>query len=260
MSQTRLQFDVPPPAPRGDAPVSETAPIPHTGAPDSTLPASTFPLIHPWNVAVPVNNDDTPHDVRRLYALVTKAYDASHDSHTFDDLLGLWDASLRHFEGGEADYMAIAKRVHPDVVKYGAQALGVLMEHFWIDGCYSDLLGPVYMEIRSNWGRNSLGQYFTPWTICRAMAQMSIHDDGDLRDKLERGERVTACDPAIGSGATMLAFRGAVAEKYGRRAADRLVLYGQDIDMTCVRMAKIQIKLSNGFWMTNFQLATMGPK
>lgn len=176
------------------------------------------------------------------------------DGSVFERFLRVVDATLRRFEDGEPDYMDAIKGMDRKALDLCAQGFGILLQHFWCDGGYADVLGPVYMEIRTNWKGSALGQFFTPWSLCKCMAYMQTDDE--LLARIERGERVTVHDPACGSAATLLAMRAAVAEKFGRQAADRLALYGQDIDQTCVLMARIQCRMSNGWWMTNFQIAS----
>lgn len=211
------------------------------------------PLPTPWNVQVPVVIDDQPATARALFKLVDQAHSHVLNGDVWFRFLEIWEALLRRHEpAGEAAYMEAIKGLDRTALELCAKGFGLLVEHFWIDGCYADVLGPVYMEIRSNWGRSRLGQYFTPWSVCMAMAQMSAHD---IDERLAAGEPISVCDPCVGSGAMLLAFRAAVADKHGRRAADRLRLHGQDLDQTCVMMATIQTKMSCGSWMSAYQIA-----
>jgi type I restriction-modification system DNA methylase subunit len=127
------------------------------------------------------------------------------------------------------------------------------MQHFCIEESYQDLLGPVYMEIGSRWTQAGLGQYFTPWAVCICMARMNACDH-DWDEK----PYPSVCDPCVGSGAMLLAFRAVVAEEKGREWASKLRLHGSDIDEVCVSMAKVQLYLTDDLYMRDFMLALAG--
>ena len=59
----------------------------------------------------------------------------------------------------------------------------------------------------------------------------------------EKGE-VTVCDPAVGSGVMLLAFAKTVHDELGRWGTSKLRLYGTDIDVRCVNMSRIQIRMN----------------
>lgn len=88
---------------------------------------------------------------------------------------------------------------------------------------FHDALGDLFMEHLS-FGKN--GQFFTPQPICDMMAM--------LQDEPQDGQSV--CDCACGSGRTLLAMA-----KRNRR----LVFYGSDIDITCVKMAAVNMLLNS---------------
>jgi hypothetical protein len=142
-----------------------------------------------------------------------------------------------------------------------------------------DMLGPIYQEIGS--ANSNLGQFFTPWSLCLLMAQLNdptplihqrlkaalTHPDNIAGHALlmasqvitnpSEAERffcerlipaalpyyepIVVSDPCVGSGATLLATAATVpawANAYG------LIRYcGQDIDLLCVQMARVQCLL-----------------
>lgn len=140
-----------------------------------------------------------------------------------------------------------------------------------------DVLGQVYMQLNAS--SNHSGQYFTPWSIARMMANFETQNiDAECRAhvaeaidagpwgimKLANGTSITqpgkeaimlqaltdaygslrpitVCDPACGSGVTLLAF----ASQCPRWAIDYNVVqfFGQDIDGTCVKMARANLML-----------------
>lgn len=89
-----------------------------------------------------------------------------------------------------------------------------------------DALGDLFMEHLS-FGRN--GQYFTPQPICDMMTQMTFHET-----ELRPNQSVNDC--ACGSGRMLLA---------AAKLSKELRFYGSDIDLTCVKMATVNLALNN---------------
>ena len=161
-----------------------------------------------------------------------------------------------------------------------SQALAALVAAA-TDGEYRDLLGLIYMAW--GWPNDALGQYFTSGEICKFMARLVMGDieaeikarviaaaqhspqaqaalltglaiddpDEAVQWLLDRVipacapylEPITVLDCCCGSGAMFLGF----AANCPRWALDLglIQFYGQDIDMTCVLMAKINLMIHN---------------
>lgn len=90
---------------------------------------------------------------------------------------------------------------------------------------FSDPIGELYMQAISN-GHN--GQYFTPEPLCDMMSIMSVGENS--------APGQTVCDCACGSGRMLLA-----AAKINRS----LHLYGADLDLTCCKMALLNLLLNS---------------
>ena len=101
-----------------------------------------------------------------------------------------------------------------------------------------DFLGKLYMSL--NLGNHWKGQFFTPYNICRMMAEMNFGDG--LQAEVERKGYISVCDPCVGAGAMLIAAANAM-----RRAKvnyqTSAVFVGQDIDRIVAMMAYIQISL-----------------
>ncbi len=99
---------------------------------------------------------------------------------------------------------------------------------------YYDVLGPVYMRLGQSEPR--LGQFFTPWPVAVMMARLNI---GTVLPEIRP---ISILDPCCGSG-VMLMAACEVARSLGLDPRRDLALYGQDIDLVCVKMARAN------FWL-----------
>jgi hypothetical protein len=202
----------------------------------------------------PIDLEHPQAKVAELYKIIDRAYEANRFEHrTFADCCDLWLHALTRFRpGAEEAYLETVARMQPEAVRLAAQGFGVLLSHFVRDGGYADILGPVYMQLASKYSRSGLGQFFTPWPVCMAMAGLTIGD----AHRGEDGGPLKVCDPACGSGAMLLACRATIAAKHGRREASRARLYGQDIDGICVAMARIQTLMTDDFYVRDWLCAS----
>jgi len=106
---------------------------------------------------------------------------------------------------------------------------------------FRDILGDLFMRLNLNAAKN--GQVFTPWDVAEMMARMQFsreHFESIVREK----GVVSVVDPAVGSGALLLAFAKVVHDELGRWGVNRLRLYGTDIDVRCVLMCRIQLRMN----------------
>lgn len=151
----------------------------------------------------------------------------------------------------EDDYMTLIRKMKPEAVKVCTQIYAHL-SRMWSDYVVADILGMVYMEVASLSKCQWMGQYFTPMALCDAIARITL---GDIHEaiataKAER-RRITICDPAVGSGAMLLAAKKIVMEAAGLRGLDHFQFFGQDKDPLCVRMTRIQMTLTNYRYMAD---------
>ncbi len=106
---------------------------------------------------------------------------------------------------------------------------------------FRDILGTLFMRLDINSVCN--GEFFTPFCIAEIMARMTFDRDEFLR-LVEERDSVSVNDPAVGSGVMLLAFAKVVHDAFGRDGTDRLRLYGMDIDVRCVNMCRIQLRMN----------------
>ena len=185
------------------------------------LPDHDFPAKPDMWYAVEVTKD------------MTKIWDKIHYKASFDQFL---DIILAALERREDDYMSLIKGMDKNVLNAYAEIYGMLSAYFF-EGNYGDPLGNFYME---NFSHGKSGEYYTPWNVAYMMAQMLQPEPGQ-----------TVCDPTCGSGIMLLAARCIIHQNHGWLASSRYGrnLYGNDISHNAVRMAKINMYLTDYVYM-----------
>ena len=107
----------------------------------------------------------------------------------------------RYFNEREAMYMRV-------VQKYNKDELAVFPDFFthivlgMEENPDCDFLGELYMNLEL--GNKHAGQFFTPYSVCRLMAECSIQDDL-LKEQIEKYGWISINDCACGAGATLVA-------------------------------------------------------
>lgn len=160
-------------------------------------------------------------DTGKLYKLFDQFARTINYHTAFIEILDSFLAAFKVYETAEAQKHAIQKvqqGPHVETLALFLDELGRLSEGF------NDPLGQLFMD-KITKGQN--GQYFTPGHICDLMAATTI---GEMKD----GQ--TVLDPACGSGRMLLA-----AAKINRH----VLLYGADVDATCVKMAVANMLLNS---------------
>ena len=165
-----------------------------------------------------------------------------HHMHTWD-LYRNWLEAVWAFLNATHDpegYKACLDRYSYDEGAEFARLLGLYINAVE-QAPFRDILGELFMRLDVN--SANAGQYFTPWNIAVMMASMQF-DAGQFEQTAARKGVVSVCDPACGSGVMLLAFASVVHAALGRAGLSRLELYGQDIDIRCVNMCRIQLRLN----------------
>jgi type I restriction enzyme M protein len=131
----------------------------------------------------------------------------------------------------EERYLQVAKRYTREELTTISElfAMHVLIhEHQVKEHRWYDMLGDIYMELASRSKASRMGQFFTPVELCDVLAMLTLENPADAEGK-------TACDPACGSGRTLLALH-ALQPKMG-------VLCAADLDPICAKMCALN------FWL-----------
>lgn len=189
----------------------------------------------------------------------------------------------------EARFAALKKRWKPQTLEYFSEAYAILLTAttagVMAEGkpnyTYADCLGNVFMEFVCPSDSKFRGQFFTPWTVARMMAEISLseiaadlraHIDAELaaksryykmaqvlgiaesmkwETKLALVDQLGAefepydiADPAgCGSGIMLLASASLCPRWAIERRYPIVRFFGMDIDATCVQMARINLRL-----------------
>lgn len=141
-------------------------------------------------------------------------------------------------EPREARYMQIVSGYTREEVNQFPVAFAHLVEALEAD--MGDVLGRTFhaLELHNKWA----GQFFSPDTICRMMAAMTVGDADDLKERIARRGFVTANEPCVGSGAQIIALARAMRDA-GINYQEHLHVTAVDVDPKCVHMAYIQFTL-----------------
>lgn len=131
------------------------------------------------------------------------------------------------WEKREKEYLAIAAKYGPEVMKGFAQQLGELA--LMMEDHIEDYLGKAYMILGGN---SRTGQFFTPWHLCRMMAATTNAG----------AEPALINEPACGAGGNILAVADVLKEK-GINYQQTMNVVCQDLDYLCVWMCYIQLSL-----------------
>lgn len=100
-----------------------------------------------------------------------------------------------------------------------------------------DFLGNMFMKLEL--GNHWKGQFFTPYSICRMMAEMNAPR---LESIIEEKGWVSVNDPACGAGATLIAMANTM-RNYNVNYQNHALFVAQDIDRIAGMMCFIQLSL-----------------
>ncbi|MBX5253351.1 class I SAM-dependent methyltransferase [Rhizobium sp. NLR4b] len=139
-------------------------------------------------------------------------------------------------EKREARYMKIVGRYERNVVETFPKIMGEVM--MALEAGPQDILGSAFHELELH--NTARGQFFTPYALCQMMAVMQIGDH--TKTEIEQRGYITAHEPAVGAGATIIALAEAL-KNAGINYQQHLHVVAVDIDPRAVHMAYIQFSL-----------------
>lgn len=136
----------------------------------------------------------------------------------------------------EARYMSLIKPYTRDELMCFARIRAHLVDAFEVE--YRDHLGEIFMEL--DLGNDHRGQYFTPYEVCKFMAQLSL--DGNLMERIRADGFILLSEPAVGAGGMVIAACQTLRQRqvsFQQRVHYTCV----DVDEKAVHMAYIQLSL-----------------
>lgn len=144
---------------------------------------------------------------------------------------------LAQREKREERYMQIVGQYDKDeMAKFPEMFADVVMS---LESKPGDVLGRAFhgLELHNKY----TGQFFTPFEICRLMANLTLSKEDAEETISERGF-IRTHEPCIGSGAMVIALALGLQEN-GINYQQHLHVTGVDVDLRCVHMAYIQLSL-----------------
>jgi len=149
-------------------------------------------------------------------------------------LSNVTDRTEPRFESREKEYAKCIKRLGG--VEKPAHLFGIIVNALERDPD-QDFLGSLYMEL--NLGNHWKGQFFTPYTVSRMMAETTI---GSCEKEIEEKGWISVCDPCVGGGAMLIAAANTL-QRQQINYQNHVLFVGQDIDRVVGMMAYIQLSL-----------------
>lgn len=140
----------------------------------------------------------------------------------------------------EDRYLSIIKKYKKDEVQTITEMFAALVEEFQIHP-FQDFAGQIYMELGIS--NNNAGQFFTPYSVCGLMAQVT-QDHESIRQTVKDKGWYCMYDCACGGGATMIAGLEQANNEFHRlNWRNHVMVNANDIDIVCCSMCYVQLSL-----------------
>lgn len=138
----------------------------------------------------------------------------------------------------EARYLQVIGRYDKDDQQRFPQMFATLVQA--MEEGPADVLGEVFGLLEL--GNAAAGQFFTPYSLCRVMAQMTVGDGESMRAEIQRKGFITVAEPAVGAGAQVIALAESMRQA-GLEPQHHLHVTATDVDPRAVHMAYLQLAL-----------------
>jgi type I restriction-modification system DNA methylase subunit len=141
-------------------------------------------------------------------------------------------------ERRERQYLSTASKYKKNELEIFAHMLGVVTMAFDEDPD-QDFLGRIFML--AELGNDNLGQFFTPYTVSKLVAEMNFAPkikEADFKEK----EFISICDPCVGAGGLLIAAFNA-AKDSEINPQTQILFHGADLSPQAAHMAYIQCSL-----------------
>ncbi len=145
---------------------------------------------------------------------------------------------VRQSERREKRYLEIVKRYNKEELATFPQIFGEVT--MALEAAPQDILGATFHELELH--NKARGQFFTPYELCQIMAKINVGTAEDLQAIIDKNGYVTAQEPAVGAGATIIALAEAMKD-LGVNYQEHLHVTAIDVDPRAVHMAYVQFSL-----------------
>lgn len=145
---------------------------------------------------------------------------------------------LVHFEKREARYLEIVSKYDRPTIERFTKIMGEVT--MAMEDAPQDILGATFHALELH--NKARGQFFAPYPICRMMALMLTGSKEEIGKIIEKRGFMVAQEPAVGSGAMIVALAEAIRDA-GFNYQQILHVTAVDIDRRAVHMAYIQFSL-----------------
>lgn len=156
----------------------------------------------------------------------------------FNDFLTLSCCSLAQTvyrsKNLEQKYLNIIKTYTKGQAEEFSKLLAFLV--FGLEQAPQDFLGQIFMSL--NLGSQANGQYFTPDSVSKFMAEINFTEI----ESLQNNQLITLSEPCCGSGALIIAFAQTLRE-HNINYQQNLFVEAIDISEMCFKMTYIQLSL-----------------
>ena len=159
----------------------------------------------------------------------------------FKDFLTLCTCSLAQtiYRSDELEqkYLQTVKQYTKEQAEEFSKLLAFLV--MALEEKYQDFLGEVFMRL--NLGNSAIGQYETPYTVSKFMAEINFSEH-EISQKIANNHLITLSEPCCGSGGMIIAFAETMKE-HNFNYQKHLYVEAIDIDEMSFMMAYIQLTL-----------------
>ncbi|MBF7013745.1 N-6 DNA methylase [Novosphingobium resinovorum] len=141
-------------------------------------------------------------------------------------------------EQREARYLEIVGRYETQIIESFARVMAELT--LALESGFGDVLGALFHDLELH--SKAKGQFFTPYVLSRAIADMLVGDPAATRAAIEERGYLTAMEPACGSGSMVIALAEGLWMQ-GINYQRHLHVTAVDIDPRAIHMAYVQLSL-----------------
>jgi hypothetical protein len=161
-----------------------------------------------------------------------------HRARVFEDLITCASISIENAwlkdDDLEKEYLEVIGRYEREDVERFPKLFGLITQGIDLK---CDFLGGLFMEL--DLGSDQIGQFFSPYSVARLMAEMTMYD---VERHFETHEILTLDEPAAGAGGMVIAIADVLKEK-GINPQQKLWVRCTDVSPVAARLCYLQISL-----------------